>query len=272
MCSSTLGLLIGAFLTSRWWPTVITTGVAARSGTGPCAGRHALILSTTSMPLDDLAEHGVAVAVARVRGVEEGVVVDVDEELRGRRVRVAGARHRDACRAAFFRPLRALLRDRRRASASRSCRPSKPPPWIMKLSITRWKIGAVVVLGLARTAGSSRPSSAPCRGRARPRCRPALVASFTSGRRRRAGCRPQESPRRATAAAVSQGHVATPSVIDVRNVRAITSAGVADARQRGLRPCRARQQFADQRQLRRGTGAGGIELQRARVRLAGQPT
>src|SRR3954451_5484041 len=43
-----------------------------------------------------LAEHRVAVAVAaRVAPVEEGVVVDVDEELRGCRVRIRRARHGD---------------------------------------------------------------------------------------------------------------------------------------------------------------------------------
>src|SRR5688572_23053937 len=43
---------------------------------------------------NDLAEHGVAVAVLP-RVVQEVVLADVDEELRGRRVRVRGARHRD---------------------------------------------------------------------------------------------------------------------------------------------------------------------------------
>jgi hypothetical protein len=45
---------------------------------------------------DDLAEHRVAPALRRRRRVvQEVVVVHVDEELRGRRMRVVGARHRD---------------------------------------------------------------------------------------------------------------------------------------------------------------------------------
>ena len=59
-------------------------------------GRHALDLVDDVLPAGDLAEHAVAPALrARPLVVEKVVVGDVDEELRGRRMRVGRARHRD---------------------------------------------------------------------------------------------------------------------------------------------------------------------------------
>lgn len=46
------------------------------------------MMSTTSMPTDHFAEYGVAIAL-----IEEIVVLDVDEELAGRRIRYGGASH-----------------------------------------------------------------------------------------------------------------------------------------------------------------------------------
>ena len=78
------------------------------------AGLHGLDLVDHVVAVDDLAEHRVAPALRRGRGVvEEAVVGDVDEELRGRRMRRAGARHRHACSCSFFRPLLASFCDRR---------------------------------------------------------------------------------------------------------------------------------------------------------------
>ena len=59
------------------------------------AGLHLLDRVDDLAAVDDLAEHRVAPALRRLGlEVEEAVVGGVDEELRGRRVRVGGARHR----------------------------------------------------------------------------------------------------------------------------------------------------------------------------------
>ena len=93
-------------------------------------------------PFDDLAEHRVAVALRIRRAeVQELVVGDVDEELRGRRVGIAGARHGE--RAGHVHAARpcSIARTRSRSAASSGfCLKSgvKPPPWTMKPGITRW--------------------------------------------------------------------------------------------------------------------------------------
>ena len=94
--------------------------------------------------LDDLAEHGVAVAGRRrVAEVEHVVVGHVDEELRGRRMRIGGARHGDGA-GIVLQAVAGFVLDRgARLGFSWKFR-SKPPPWIMKPSMTRWKMRAVV--------------------------------------------------------------------------------------------------------------------------------
>ncbi len=63
--------------------------------------------------VDHLAEHGIAPALdALAAMVEEGVVRHVDEELRGRRMRVAGARHCQGA-AQVFQAVVGLVPDRR---------------------------------------------------------------------------------------------------------------------------------------------------------------
>jgi hypothetical protein len=57
-------------------------------------------------PLRDLAEHGIT--PVRRGMVKEAVVNEVDEELRGGRIRIAGARHGDGA-GSFFRPFLASL-------------------------------------------------------------------------------------------------------------------------------------------------------------------
>ena len=78
-------------------PCWITTSSPGRPGGRRCRPVGTpLILSTTSVPSTTLPNTAVAPALrARPLVVEEVVVGDVDEELRGRRMRVAGARHRD---------------------------------------------------------------------------------------------------------------------------------------------------------------------------------
>ena len=96
------------------------------------------IWSTTSCAFDHRAEHAVAPALRRRRGVvEERVVGDVDEELRGRRMRVGRARHRDRV-VVVLESVVGFVLDRRARSAFCFMPGSKPPPWIMKPSITRW--------------------------------------------------------------------------------------------------------------------------------------
>src|SRR6185436_18740014 len=76
---------------------------------GPArAGRRLRDLGHHVHAVDHLAEHRVAPAV--LAGiVEEVVVLDVDEELRARRVRVAGARHGDGADVVFQAVLRLVL-------------------------------------------------------------------------------------------------------------------------------------------------------------------
>ena len=95
-----------------------------------CGSSPFLILSTTSMPLDDLADDGVL-------AVEERAVGEHDEELRIGGIRVLRARHAD----------RAALEVRsceNSAGRSGSSEPPVPVPvgspvCAMKPSMTRWK-------------------------------------------------------------------------------------------------------------------------------------
>ena len=97
---------------------MMTFSAGTSFGNGPpAAGRRLRDLVDHVHPLDHLAEHRVAVAL-RVRRaeVQELVVGDVDEELRGRGVGVAGARHRERARNVHEAGLARLLgfdRDRR---------------------------------------------------------------------------------------------------------------------------------------------------------------
>jgi hypothetical protein len=71
--------------------------------------------------------------------IEEVVVGDVDEELRRRRMRVRRARHRDRVLLVLEAVAR-FVRDRRTRTRFSFMPGAMPPPWIMKPSITRWKI------------------------------------------------------------------------------------------------------------------------------------
>ncbi len=66
------------------------------------AGFHALDLVHHVLSFDHFAEHGVAPALRRGGGVvEEGVVGDVDEKLRGGRMRIGGAGHGEGVAVVF---------------------------------------------------------------------------------------------------------------------------------------------------------------------------
>ena len=71
-------------------------------------GRAWAIFVTTSMPSTTFSEHRVAPAVL-ARIVEEAVVLDVDEELRARGMRRAGARHGDVAEVVLEAVLRLVL-------------------------------------------------------------------------------------------------------------------------------------------------------------------
>ena len=82
--------------------------------------RHALDLVDDVLPRGHAPEHAVAPALrARTLVVEEIVVGDIDEELRGGRVRVGRARHRDGV-ALVLQTVARLVGDRARARLSAS--------------------------------------------------------------------------------------------------------------------------------------------------------
>src|SRR5665213_2854588 len=66
-----------------------------RQGHVAGAGGHGADLVDHVHALDDLAEDRVAVAVARLRLVQEVIVLDVDEELRGCGIGIVRPRHGD---------------------------------------------------------------------------------------------------------------------------------------------------------------------------------
>src|SRR6218665_1724057 len=98
MCSSTWGWLMAGGLPKKSLHQG-GGGDGDRGGghilvLGPPAGGGGLALVGRGPAADDLAKHGVAMAIG-VGGVEHGVVLHIDEELRGGRIRIAGARHGD---------------------------------------------------------------------------------------------------------------------------------------------------------------------------------
>ena len=95
------------------------------------------ILRTTSM-FGDLAEHGVAVAVGR-RVVERAVVSRL---MKNWAVAEFGSwvRAMAMVPASFLRPLLASFSMGARVAFSSASAGRVPPPWIMKPSMTRWKI------------------------------------------------------------------------------------------------------------------------------------
>jgi hypothetical protein len=105
--------------------------------TSSAAGLDGVDLVDHVLAFDDLAEHGIAPAVL-ARVVQEVVVLGVDEELGRGRVRGHGAGHRHrvlvVLQAVLGFVLDGLL-GRLLLHVG-----SKPPPWIMKSLITRWKI------------------------------------------------------------------------------------------------------------------------------------
>src|SRR5690554_216636 len=106
---------------------------------GAAGGADSLDLLDHIHALGHLAEYGVAPALGGLGGVvEEAVVSHVDEELGAGRVRVHGAGHGDGADGVADAVLASFLIG---ARVSFWIMPgSNPPPWIMKLLITRWKM------------------------------------------------------------------------------------------------------------------------------------
>ena len=112
--------------------------VGVRAGLRP-VGTFAM-RSTTSMPLTTLPNTRVAVALGvGAREIEAVVVGDVDEELRGRRMRVGACAPSRPCRR-VAQAVAGFVLDRRARRLLAASRGVKPPPWIMKPGMTRWKI------------------------------------------------------------------------------------------------------------------------------------
>src|SRR6218665_2288720 len=98
MCSSTWGWLMAGVLPEKslhqGGGVDGDRGGGHILGLGPAAGGAGLDLVERGNAADHLAKRGVAMAIG-VGGVEHGVVLHIDEELRGGRIRIAGARHGD---------------------------------------------------------------------------------------------------------------------------------------------------------------------------------
>ena len=87
---------------------------------------------------DHLAEDRVAVVVL-IDVIETFVVHHVDEKLRRRAIDHAGACHRQGA-ATVAQAVGRFVLDRRKGFSFPSCPAPMPPPWIMKLLMTRWKM------------------------------------------------------------------------------------------------------------------------------------
>jgi hypothetical protein len=117
----------------------ITTASKGTSSWKPLRVVRTFLMASRLLRLDHLAEHGIAPALAGGSGVvQEAVVHGVDEELGGGAVRIAGGAMAMVY-LSFFRPFLASFS---MGAAVSFCFMSaaKPPPWIMKFLITRWKM------------------------------------------------------------------------------------------------------------------------------------
>ena len=104
------------------------------------AGRgHAANFVQHLFAFDHLAEHRVAPALHVLAAVvEEVVVLHIDEELGGGGVRIRGSGHGDSAEVVLQAIVGFVLNGL--AAGLLLHVGVKPPPWIMKLSITRWKM------------------------------------------------------------------------------------------------------------------------------------
>ena len=220
----------------------------------------------------DLAEHGVAVAVARFGASRKALSLTLMKNCDVAEFGIAGARHRHACPRRCSRPLPAFQRRSARASASRFMSGVMPPPWIMKFVDHAMEHRAVVVPVLdvlqevldrlrRLVAASSSITMSPGWWRASP-----------SGRAlRTAECPPQEAPRQSQRQqAVSQGHLEHSFGHQCGGtcVPSATAGGGRSAAQAPrLRAGRAEQLRGSARASARTLVLAGSSLLRARIRL-----